>query len=222
MWAFFFFFTFFPHKLDSWCWQNTDATWYQHRYTIDPQTWSEAETSHQNSYRDRTIILDLTNISNVLIHNHNNVFKEKGLLYAAPLYKLCICIIYLSAYIRPQYVGALTVTWRFVQEYGSIKGSRYPSMMEALQGQEGEIWWNLDNPKHFFFSHLFLSQKHWRENNLDQTKKMNYLICFFFAPYSHMVPLCILTTQPKKLFAFSLWSTIKISVLDLRGKTLLQ
>lgn len=58
---------------------NTDTTWFQRRHTIGWQTSLEAGTRHYNSCTDinKTFILDPTNISELLIYNHNNVCLRK-------------------------------------------------------------------------------------------------------------------------------------------------
>ena len=42
------------------------------------------------------IILEQANIVKLFIHNHNKVFKEKGNVYSAPLYKLSRFAIFLN------------------------------------------------------------------------------------------------------------------------------
>lgn len=60
---------------------NTDTTRYHRRYTIGCQTLSDAGTNRQNPYteKNKTIILDLTNIVRLLIYYHNNVFLRSRL-----------------------------------------------------------------------------------------------------------------------------------------------
>lgn len=143
--------------------------------------------THKPGQKQKPSVRILTAINRTIIF-----FKERGLLYSAPLYKLCICVIFVSAYIRPQYVGALIITWHVVREDSSIKGSRYPSMTEALQGQEGKIWWNFDNPKQFFFSPVLKSKAQERKQFRSDEDENNLLLSLWASVviFQWDAPLC--------------------------------